>query len=164
MNFENLWPTVIGSGEFEVPGLLDYILINYDLNNLQSETDGGNLFDNQDKAIQDFKAIAYSKFDEYMISTIGKSIKDFDDYSMRSWITNNNPYSMPIHNHRGSHLSAVFYVLAGANELGGEIIFSDPRTNANRGYDPAFNVLFKQKVYAPKSGEFKIFPSFTYHQ
>jgi hypothetical protein len=70
---------------------------------------------------------------------------------------------MPLHNHSGSYLSAVFYLLCEENDKGGEIVLQDPRFNANRGYKEEYNNWFNNEIMTPKTGQFIIFPSFLYH-
>ena len=49
MEFKEMWPTKIGSGKFDTDGLIEYIFTNYDLNNMEGEVNGGNIFkDNSD--------------------------------------------------------------------------------------------------------------------
>ena len=69
---------------------------------------------------------------------------------------------MPKHNHSGSHLSAVFYLLC-EEKNGGNIVLHDPRTNANRGYVDDFQSMFDKVRFTPSSGDVLIFPSFLYH-
>ena len=69
---------------------------------------------------------------------------------------------MPKHNHSGSHLSAVFYLLC-EEKNGGNIVLHDPRTNANRGYIDEFQSMFEKIKFTPSSGDVLIFPSFLYH-
>lgn len=158
------WPTMIGEGKFEIDGLVDHIFTSYDLNNPPSEVDGCNIFDDNSVAMQKFKTMAYEKLDSYLLITTGKSIRSYDNYEMKGWITGHGKdYSMTIHNHSGAHLSAVFYVMAEDQDAGGDIVFTDPRSNANRGYDDWFEPMFNKIQHTPKTGDFLIFPSFTYH-
>jgi hypothetical protein len=69
------------------------------------------------------------------------------------------------HNHSGAQLSAVFYLLNDNINAGGEIVFHDPRTNANRGYNSdVWGCLFEPMRLKPESNTFFVFPSFLYHQ
>ena len=70
---------------------------------------------------------------------------------------------MQIHNHSGAHLSGVFYILSEEQGAGGDLVLHDPRSNANRGYDEHFNPMFARNSVIPETGDFMIFPSFTYH-
>jgi hypothetical protein len=70
---------------------------------------------------------------------------------------------MPVHNHAGSPISSVFYLMNEEQQAGGELVLMDPRHNANRGYQEQFKPMFENQYYAPKSGEFTMFPGFVYH-
>ena len=164
MEFKNMWPTMIGSGKFDTDGLIEYIFANYDLNNMEGEVNGGNIFKDNSDEMNKFKDIVYNSFDSYLYASIGKHIKDYKAHEMKAWITGHGKdYNMTIHNHSGAHLSGVFYILAEDQNSGGDIVFSDPRTNANRGYDDWWNDVFDKKSVTPRTGDFMIFPSFTYH-
>jgi hypothetical protein len=166
MKYENLWPTIIGSGKFKIPGLVEHIFANYDLQSppTNMSSTNYNIFNDQSTTMKQFYNLVYDKFDEYLKNTIDKKISDWKSYELKAWITGYvSNYSMPIHNHSGAHLSGVFYVLAEDQNSGGDIMFSDPRTNANRGYDQYFNTMFAGKSHRPKTGDYMIFPSFTYH-
>jgi|TARA_B110000977_G_scaffold30323_1_gene39799 hypothetical protein len=164
MDILNMWPTHVGKGKFDTTGLVEHVFTSYDMHNPPSDIANANILDDGSEAMTNFRGIIYDKFNDYLTSVIGKRIEDFSNYEMKGWITGHGKdYQMTIHNHSGAHLSAVFYVLAEDQENGGDIVFSDPRTNANRGYDDWFNPLFDRKSVTPKSGDFMIFPSFTYH-
>jgi len=164
MEYLNLWPTTILKGKFDTDGMVDYILTNYDINNLHSETSGYNMFDTDHETLNKFKDMCYGHFDDYLTKTLDKKISDWGSYTMKAWLTGHGKdYNMTIHNHSGAHLSAVYYVLAEQENAGGAIVFSDPRTNANRGFDDKWGVMFEQFKHMPKTGDFMIFPSFTYH-
>lgn len=164
MEFKNLWPTVVGQGKFNTNGLIEHIFSNYDMQNPPSELNDYNLFESSDEVMQNFQLQAYQAFNDYLKNTINKKISDWDNYQLKAWITGHgSDYSMTIHNHSGAQLSGVFYVLAEDQNSGGDIVFSDPRSNANRGYDENFAPMFDRFRHTPKSGDFMIFPSFTYH-
>lgn len=164
MEIKNLWPTHVGFDTFENTDIATYILTNYDMNNPQSAPSNESFFDDNSPVIDNFKKQVYEKFNKYLKDTIGKEISDYKSYSMKGWITGYDyNYQMTIHNHAGSQLSGVFYVLAEDQGAGGDIVFSDPRVNSNRGYDDWFHPLFNRLTHKPKTGECIIFPSFTYH-
>jgi hypothetical protein len=164
MHYEKLWPTIGGLGKFDSLELAQYILANYDLDNAHGNSGSYNLFDDNTSYMQDFKKTAYNAFDSYLKEIIGKEISDWNSYEMKGWITGHGAdYSMTIHNHAGAHLSGVFYVMAEDQKAGGDIVLSDPRSNANRGYDEWFDPMFARKHHTPKTGDYMIFPSFTYH-
>jgi hypothetical protein len=86
------------------------------------------------------------------------------DVKLKSWIPYpNDPYYMPYHNHKGSSISAVFYPFFIEQNIGGEIVLHDPRSNANRGYIKNFSKLFEPVSITPSTGDVLIFPSFLYH-
>jgi len=168
MEYLNLWPTTILKGKFDIDGMVNYILTNYNINDSTSlNISNHNMFDTDNETLNKFKDMCYRNFDDYLTKTLDKKITDWGDYTMKSWLTGHGghgkDYSMTIHNHSGSHLSAVYYVLAEQQDAGGAIVFSDPRTNANRGFDVKWGVMFEQYKHIPKTGDFMIFPSFTYH-
>jgi hypothetical protein len=164
MEFKQLWPTTIGSGTFDSLDLVNHILLKYNMNNLDGEVNGFNIFKDGSDQMNSFKDIAYKAFDDYLYTTVGKRISDWDNHTMKGWITGHGKdYSMTIHNHSGAHLSGVFYAMAEDQNAGGDIVFTDPRSNANRGYDEWFNPMFDKFRHTPKTGEFMIFPSFAYH-
>jgi len=53
--------------------------------------------------------------------------------------------------------------MCNAQDKGGEIIFTDPRQNANRGYDNCFQEWFKPLKITPTCGDIVVFPSYLYH-
>lgn len=165
--FNLLWPTYVWKGRIYNKKLADtvsqHILTNYgEANKVSSNVSGDNLFD--DKFFTEFKNdIVKPAFDDYL--TINETKLDRLDYDLRAWVTGyGTSYAMPKHNHSGSHLSAVFYLLADEwEENGGKIRLHDPRTNANRGYTTQFGHFFEHMEYQPKSYDILIFPSFLYH-
>ena len=164
MNFEKLWPTVVGSGKFYPTNLATHIFMNYDLQSPPSDVGGYNILEDNSTEMQNFKKVVYDCFNSYLKETVGKQISDWKHHEMKGWITGHGAdYSMTIHNHSGAHLSGVFYVMAEDQKSGGDIVFSDPRSNANRGYDEWFDPMFKRFHHKPETGDYMIFPSFTYH-
>ncbi|HAW05839.1 MAG TPA: hypothetical protein DCW83_14225 [Saprospirales bacterium] len=158
------WPTMFGQGKFEVEGLFEYLFANYDLNDPGGDVDGANIFTDNSEMMNKFKSVVHGKFNEYLTNTISKTIEDFGDHEIKAWITGHGKgYSMTTHNHSGAHISAVFYVLAEDKYSGGSIVFIDPRSNANRGYDSSFDDLFAHHAFVPETGDYVIFPSFNYH-
>ena len=124
MEFNEMWPTKIGSGKFDTDGLIEYIFANYDLNNMECEVNGGNIFKDNSPEMNKFKDVVYSSFDRYLYASIGKHIQDYKAHEMKAWITGHGKdYNMTIHNHSGAHLSGVFYILAEDQNSGGDIVF-----------------------------------------
>jgi hypothetical protein len=115
--------------------------------------------------VQNFKnKIIYPAFDNYLKSTLGRSISDWGGYKFKSWlIKGSNSYNVNYHNHRGSQITSVFYLLVDELGPGGNVTFTDPRQNSNRGYDSSFLPWFDPLIITPKTGDFVIFPSFLYH-
>lgn len=102
-------------------------------------------------------------FDKYLRETCSRSLEEWD-YKLNGWLVSyGEGKSLNYHNHRGSQLSSVLYIIADSNDDGGDILFTDPRQNANRGYDPLFNEWFESFKLKPKCGQIVIFPSFLYH-
>jgi uncharacterized protein (TIGR02466 family) len=103
-------------------------------------------------------------FDAFLDKTIDRTISSWDSHKMHGWVTGPGAnYSINYHNHRGAQVSAVFYLICEENVSGGTISFTDPRMNANRGYDDAFRPWFEDLSFQPKSGDIIVFPSFLYH-
>jgi hypothetical protein len=103
-------------------------------------------------------------FKEYSQKVYNFKIQESDS-KINAWTNNGTGrYSLGFHNHAGAQLSAVFYLLVDDQEgVGGKISFHDPRFNANRGVISAFRSKHNDYVYAPKTGDFIIFPSYLYH-
>ena len=108
-------------------------------------------------------------FEKYLKEQLNIDLKK-EKYFLKSWlngsgVTFKEGYAMPEHNHSGSHLSAVFYLLNENENLGGALSVRDPRTNANRGYqiNTNFSKMFDDKRFEPKTGDVILFPSFIYH-
>lgn len=165
MEIKNLWPTTILIDEVTDKKLLDSVVSYIDCNN--------SLFsikESSGKSILDFPELLDLKnnvfipaFDNYLQETCNKSLNDWN-YMFHSWLV---PYgqgqSLNYHNHGNSQLSAVLYLINDESASGGDIHFTDPRQNANRGYDSNFKHLFESFSFKPKIGHLVVFPSFLYH-
>ena len=139
---------------------VNYLLTEYgDANKKSANVSGDNIFD--DPKLEKFKEEhVLPRFRQFCSSYLDLQAKDYD---VRGWLTGyGTNYAMPKHNHSGSHVSAVFYLLCEDNH-GGDIILHDPRTNANRGYTPEFNSMFEPVRFTPQTGDVLMFPSFLYH-
>lgn len=164
----DLFPTKAYLGEIQDRELqsqvINEVFTNDELLNTSSLDNYGTLFHNDNSILERFrKEIVIPAFDTYLKQTIDQSLDNFD-YKLGSWITGRgNNYSMIRHNHQGSYLSAVFYLLAETRGQGGEIVFHDPRSNANRGYTQEFDRWFDNVSHEPATGEYLVFPSFLYH-
>src|SRR5210317_780312 len=140
----------------------NHILVKYgQANKVSSNILSENLFN--DSYFDQFKnEIVLPSFYEYYKTEFNKELNS--NFFLRAWVTGYGlSYAMPNHNHSGSHLSAVFYLISEDRDNGGRIVLSDPRFNANRGYKNDFSKWFQSEKYLPSSGDFLIFPSFLYH-
>jgi hypothetical protein len=162
------WPTPILKDTIADRKLLEnitnYTLIKYGENNkiLSSDTDK-NLLD--DPYYNEFKnKIVIPCFNKFLKQNLNIDLNTCV-YKLKSWLTGYGiNYAMSKHNHAGSQLSAVFYLLAEEKTSGGSLIIQDPRFNANRGYESEkFGKWFECLKFTPKTGDVLIFPSFVYH-
>lgn len=166
-NTVSLWPTNLLTDIISDKNLVDqtvkYILENYDLNKAPGEINRENIF--FDENFYEFKKQIVEPAFEVWLNSIGKSLSEYNSYSVRGWITGSKTdYSMLTHNHSGSHLSAVFYLFNDAPEAGGELVLFDPRANANRSYLPDWQDQFQPTTIKAMSYSYAVFPSFVYHQ
>lgn len=164
----NLWPTPVYLGDIEDKDALDSACQSIFLNEKLDSNKSGNFQDidilrDGPPEMQQFRdTVVWPVFEKYL-KDLGIDIFDYDDRRLKSWLTGSQAgYMISAHNHSGAVASAVFYLLCDENQ-GGELILMDPRTNANRGYKPGFQHLFENTQYAPKSGQYIIFPSYVYH-
>jgi hypothetical protein len=161
MEIKNLWPTTILLDE-----VTDKELLNSVVTYIYSNDSLLSIKEKSDKSIIDFPELSDLKnkifipaFDKYLQETCNKSLKDWN-YKLNSWLIRQ---SLNYHNHGNSQLSAVLYLISDEGASGGDIYFTDPRQNANRGYDSNFQHLFKPFSFKPKCGHLVVFPSFLYH-
>jgi hypothetical protein len=163
------WSTPILLGKITnkdaVDHTISHILENYDLVNPPSDLAGDNIFD--DPGFDLFKTkIVIPAFNQWLKKTLnGKTLKDFDNPTFRGWLAGaHSGYQIKTHNHSGSQVGAVFYLLNDQTESG-KIIFFDPRFNANRNYKTEmWGELFEPLTVDAVENTFVIFPSFVYHQ
>jgi hypothetical protein len=163
----NLWPTQVYKGSIlnkHLDPTLNAIFQDVDLDHPYSDFQDFDILNDGPEALINFKdKVVWPAFENYF-KEIGMDLKEFPNRSLRSWITGTrNGYMIPAHNHSGSSVSAVFYLMCEEDNQGGELVAIDPRTNANRGYKDEFKPLFANLVYAPQSGEYLMFPSYLYH-
>lgn len=169
LGLNNLWPTKIlyeRLNSFKnLELLVNDILTQEIFQEIKEQKLSDNFFNNQNKSVKKFK-------DEEVIPSFKKYLNliGFDDsilrnFEVKGWIVSSDKTkNMLYHNHSNCQFSAVFYLLSDLKEeSGGEIVFHDPRTNANRCYDMRFSHLFEPEKVTPKSGDFLIFPSYLYH-
>lgn len=170
LGFNDLWPTTVLYEEVENTELISQvsqeILVHENLGifNSPEVLDEPNILDGNNIIFQKFKTnIVIPTFDRYLQKVFGKSVKDYTTSKFRGWPTNpNNGYTIPFHNHAGATLSGVFYLFCEENPSG-NLILTDPRYNANRGYMSDFRHIFADQAFSPKSATSIIFPSFLYH-
>ena len=167
MNYglNNCWPTPILYDTIDNSDIMsrtiNHILTNIDLDFRPIDFQEFDILKDGGEVLQEFK-------ESVVIPTFQKYIKQLDieecsSYSIKSWLAGpNTGYMIPIHNHSGASLSAVFYLLC-EDDKGGELHFQDPRSNANRGYIKSFGKLFQTQTIFPKSGDIIMFPSYVYH-
>lgn len=164
----NLWSTPFQQTKIDdsiCDKMVQTLLQEYDLFNAPSDFGSINVLDNPNDVITEFKeTVVYPAFDSFLKKTLDRSIEDWKGHKIHGWIAGyNNNYSLTHHNHRGSQLSAVFYLMCDFQDKGGAIVFTDPRQNANRGYDTTFQKWFKPLEIKPQSGDIVVFPSYLYH-
>ena len=167
LGFNNCWPTQILYKKFKdeklLSELLDCAISNKNLCSNAEVLDGNGILNLKDPAIKRFKdeevIPAFKEYLKLVNVDIGKH-----KTKLRGWITGDSDYySLSYHNHSGASLSAVFYIWCEEIDQGGEIVFHDPRTNANRGYDDMFKPLFAPIQHMPATGDILVFPSYLYH-
>lgn len=166
--FNSLWPTNLYFGTIDDSSLLEGvcqdILLNVDFYCPPQNFQSFDILKDGPPNLQIFRdKIVIPAFKTYLKNE-GIDLDQFSNIRLRSWLTGGKNNSMiPVHNHNGASLSAVFYLLAEDIKEGGELVLMDPRSNANRGYLDEFKPLFENKVFSPTSGTFVVFPSFVYH-
>lgn len=165
----NLWPTPVLYETVQDKDLLDRftqeVLLTTNLDTPPSDFQEFDLLKDGGPVAQEFKAkVVLPAIDKYLQLVCNASLSDYDGFHLRSWITGTGyGYTIPVHNHSGSYISAVFYLLCEEQDKGGELHLMDGRTNANRGYDENFKPLFATKELTPYTGDVILFPSHLYH-
>lgn len=165
---KHLWSTPIlqlQMNPFLREQFINRLMQDYDIFNPPSDYSKINIFDNDSSEIQQFLyGEVLPSFERFCDLTLNRSLADWNGYKINGWVTGSSKnYSMNLHNHSGAQFSAVFYLLCEEQERGGEIVFTDPRQNANRGYDKTFSSWFEPLQITPKSGDILVFPSYLYH-
>lgn len=166
---QNLWATPFSKTKMDLEVCQDVanlLFTDYDLMAPPSDFGVKNIFDNKSDVMQAFKeSVVIPSFNSFLRNTLGKELSDWrGGYRVHGWVAGKgNDYTINYHNHSGAQLSAVFYIMCEEYNSGGEISFTDPRQNANRGYDSNFSEWFKHIRFTPESGDIVVFPSFLYH-
>ena len=144
---------------------INRIIQDYDIFDPPSDYSKINILQDKATEVQQFlHGEVLPSFDEFCNLTLDKTLSDWTGHRVTGWITGSSKgYRMKLHNHAGAQFSAVFYLLCEEQEKGGEIVFTDPRQNANRGYDRNFAKWFEPLQISPKSGDILVFPSYLYH-
>lgn len=165
----NLWPTAVLCDKMTQQTVVDNacqeIFTKYDLSLPVSDFSTDGIFINCDDGLTQFKEqIVIPSFEKYLNTAFNTSLDEYNSYRIKGWLAGGGEnYSMVYHNHSGAHISAVFYLLAEEQNYGGDIVFSDPRHNANRGYDRKIRESFNNVHHTPTTGDILIFPSYLYH-
>jgi len=163
-----LWPTPVMLHKLQA-GSTDAVAIEVmttmDLDAPAGEKMGNNILRNPGPALAAFRdEVIVPTFEMYLNEAYGDSISNYGSYKMQAWLTGTGlNYGMPPHEHSGSQVTAVFYILAEEEKAGGEIGLMDPRNNACRGYGGKMRDQFKNHQHLPKTGDVLIMPSFLYH-
>jgi len=165
--YNSLWPTDVYLGTIDeqpLDSVCQTIFSELDLEKPTSDFQGFDLLEDGPAVFQEFRdQIVWPAFEQYL-KDHNIDLKEFSDRKLRSWITGvYKGYMIPAHNHSGASISAVFYLLCGDQDKGGELVLLDSRSNANRGYKDQFKSWFENKIYLPKTGEYLMFPSHVYH-
>ena len=168
--FNQCWSTPVYKTKFKDKKLLEklvsHIIINYagEDNNVSLNMKDRCLF--EDNFFEEFKEKeVIPVFEEYLKKEVDINLKE-ESYSLRAWLTGSNTsYHLPSHNHSGSHISSVFYLLSEENNKGGRLSLSDSRFNANRTYgvNKKFDKWFHTQTLLPSTGDIIMFPCFVYH-
>lgn len=163
------WPSPVLTGTIDEKQIVDdvvgHILTNYNLELPSGEINSRNILD--DDFFEEFmEKIVEPVFDDYLTKVLGRRLSEFPEREYRAWIAGAyNGYNMLTHNHNGSQLAAVFYLLNEQPDHGGEIILFDPKFNANRSYKMKdWGKLFEPLRIKTPSYTYAVFPSFVYHQ
>lgn len=170
LGVNKLWETVIYYKKFDDCDfrncLTEDIMNNLDLYCKNSfEVQDGSIFNLDRPVIQKFKEELVLPTAYEYLNIIDVDIRPYK-LTTKAWLTGQGVnYNLNYHNHKGASISAVFYPFIGEknNSSGGQIVFHDPRSNANRGYLNNFSKLFEPKTFLPETGDIIVFPSFLYH-
>ncbi len=140
--------------------MVQFFQIHTKVGNVKAKYNDSHLFDQfgEKEEMKLFKSEAYSILRLYVGVEAAALVT-----SERAWLCGSGPhYQIQSHNHANSVVSTIFYFKA---DFGRDLIFYDPRFNANRGYaeeyDKSFH--FSEFRFNPQSGDIVVFPSYLYH-
>jgi hypothetical protein len=163
-----LWPTSVLLEKIENTELLNLttqeIIQTIDLQHPPSDFQNYDVINDGGEILHKFRdKIVLPLFEKYVSETFNLSLYDYD-FFLRSWLAGSgHSYQIDVHNHSGASVSAVFYLLCEEENKGGELVLTDPRVNANRGYLIDFNKIFDNAKLSPTTGDAILFPGFVYH-
>lgn len=151
-------------GNQYLDNFISSVLSDLDLDHTPSDFDDTNLIENHGENYVNFKNhVVVPAFQKFIAKSFNLDLLNYD-FFLRSWMAGiKNGYDISIHNHAGAAVSAVFYLLCQDSCHGGDLVLTDPRANANRGYQREFKKNFENIIITPRSGDIVIFPSFVYH-
>lgn len=168
--FNYFWPTKILFDKVDDNDLLNSVIQeifqNLDLEKPLSEFDDFDVIFQKcgPKLIEFREKIIIPTFNKYLKELYGTTLSSYKKYKFKAWFAGTKKgYNMIYHNHSGALFSAVFYILSEDKRSGGNIVFSDPRSNANRGYENFIKNEFDNVTHVPSTGDILVFPSFLYH-
>lgn len=124
-------------------------------------SDKKNLWDLPSRAILDFK----KELSKIVLEEISNSFPEHvvDVGIGMSWINLQHPgESVPVHNHNGANLLAIFYLQAEENS--GNLILVDARGGIDWGWEKNGNYIgVKSKSFTPKIGKLLLVPAYVLH-
>jgi hypothetical protein len=166
---KNLFSTEVMFGSFSqdiIAPVAEELLANVDFSSGGDVSDFSLLSKNHDLPLLKnfFEQHGLEKFKEYIKKVFDHEL-NVDDCIFKAWAANGaGKYSLGFHNHSGSQLSAVFYLMVeNSQKFGGKFRFHDPRFNANRGMVEPYKFKHNDVEFLPSTGDFIIFPSYLYH-
>lgn len=172
LGMNDLWPTKVMYQKVDAVRMAEMcheILTCFNLTTPQADETSNlgsvNIFEHGSDVIRRFKdEIVLPDFDAYMKQTVGFGLEKYKHSFVKGWLTYNSTssvVSIPHHNHSNAQFCSVYYVLADAD--GGELVFSDPRGNACRGFGNELKDQFMPEVMMPETNDSVVFPGFLYH-
>lgn len=144
---------------------IQYLFTNINVQKPPCDSEKHDIIRDGNEVCQAFKEqVIDPAFDTYIKAISNESLADFENYKYQTSIRPVGKGSViGCHNHHTSVVSAVFYLLCDEQDKGGTIKLLDPKTNAERGYNGHFPMLFKSEEFIPNTGDILMFPSYLYH-